>query len=365
MKASALAIVCVLAASAYAGGDVAVVTTGDAARKAAVSADVAAWLRQHGYEAAAAPSADASDSIIDCIVIGDTACARGVFAKQVTADQLVYVSAETAGGDTTITAIWFTRTVAPVSASRACPSCTDASLRATLAGVLDRLASSVPQIKSSAHVAVAPAPVVTARASAAPPAAVAPPPVAAAMTERVRPPPAHRWHAGLWVGTELPRGALSPGLLLGGGGAFALDENDRWRVRATVDWVRTGGGAAGLLSPTWFPRSAGTLDDVSDLVTIQGGATVLLARFGATSLRAAVSAGVQASHARLTAYGMTRAVDGSAPVATVEALLAGPAGPVRWRVDVGWRESRRDLGPAAAYAEETTSGGVLAVGAAW
>lgn len=120
-----------------------------------------------------------------------------------------------------------------------------------------------------------------------------------------------------------------------------------------------------LLSPALFPRSRGTLDETSDLVTLGLGAAVRIVRFGNVAITTGVAVGVQGSRAHLAAYGMSHVKNSVGPAATLELAVEGSATPLAWRAAIAWREAHRNLGDAHPLADETTSGLLLGVGFDW
>lgn len=177
--------------------------------------------------------------------------------------------------------------------------------------------------------------------------------------------PLERWHAGVALGVYVPRADLDAGVLVGAFGAFAVDERGVWRVHLGADWVRSGRDGPSLLSPGPFPRSRAELDERTDLLTIAAGASARLATVGDIEVRLRMSAGLQVARARFEAYAMSQVESGIGPAGMIDVSAAGRAGALGWQAIVGWREARRDLGGAAAYGDEVTSGAVVAVGACW
>jgi len=78
--------------AAYAGGDIGVVVTGEATMQPQLAAQLEGWLRQHGHQLIASPlPPEAVNTLIDCFVIEDENCARGVIDKRA---QMWYLSDE-------------------------------------------------------------------------------------------------------------------------------------------------------------------------------------------------------------------------------------------------------------------------------
>jgi hypothetical protein len=127
--------------------DVGVVVTGDPTMQPQLAAQLEGWLRQHGGNLVASPlPPDAVNSLIDCFVIEDSSCARGVVEKRAKTQTLVFarvdVSDNAASGmrDITLTAYWFDKGHDPVAERRTCEHCTDETLRTTTDGLMSALA---------------------------------------------------------------------------------------------------------------------------------------------------------------------------------------------------------------------------------
>ena len=139
--------------------DVGVMVTGDAASQPRIAAQVEDWLRTHGRAlAASALPPDAVDALIDCYAIDDAACAARVVDASATAGAVVFihvdVEADGATRHITLRGAWLAKGREPLSETRACEACTDATLRATATDLITAL--------NGRAAPVAPAPVVTA-----------------------------------------------------------------------------------------------------------------------------------------------------------------------------------------------------------
>ena len=75
--------------------------------------------------------------------------------------------------------------------------------------------------------------------------------------------------------------------------------------------------------------------------------------------------GVQFTRSRFEAYAMSQVDSSVGPAGTLEISIGGRSGPAGWRALIGWREARRSLGNAQAYADEVTSGALVAARAEW
>ena len=125
--------------------EIGVVVTGESYMQPQLAAQIETWLNQHGHTLVrAALPADAINSLNDCFVLGDTACARGVVDKLARSPSVLYARIDsrsngTAAPDVTLTAYYFNKGRDAISDRRACQRCTDQTLRATADDLLKKL----------------------------------------------------------------------------------------------------------------------------------------------------------------------------------------------------------------------------------
>lgn len=125
---------------------VGVVVTGEAAMQPQLVNQLEGWLRKHGHQLVAAPlPPDAINTLVDCFVIEDEGCARGVIEKRSKSRAVVYARVDiAAGGDlektVTVLAYWFEKGKPAVAERRFCQRCTEATLRKTADEVIAALA---------------------------------------------------------------------------------------------------------------------------------------------------------------------------------------------------------------------------------
>ncbi|MBA2540636.1 MAG: PEGA domain-containing protein [Deltaproteobacteria bacterium] len=138
-------------APATASADVGVVVAGEATMQPQLVRQIEGWLKKHGHTlvAVALPS-DAIATLVDCFVIEDEACARGVIEKRGRAQSIVFARVDVqAGGDiektVTVTAYWFEKGAKAGSARRFCERCSDATLRTTADDLMASLAKVIPR----------------------------------------------------------------------------------------------------------------------------------------------------------------------------------------------------------------------------
>jgi hypothetical protein len=134
-----------LAAPARAGSDVGVVVAGETWMQPQLTAQMEAWLSQRGRTiVSAALSPEQLNSLGDCFVMGDPACARTLIEKSAAPTAVLYarVDAKANGSeapDLTLTAYWFDKGHDPVGDRATCARCTDATLRSTADDLLKKL----------------------------------------------------------------------------------------------------------------------------------------------------------------------------------------------------------------------------------
>jgi hypothetical protein len=140
-------LVMLWATAAHAGGNVGVVVTGEPAMQPQLAAQLEGWLRQHGHKLIDAPlPPDAVNTLIDCFVIEDEGCARGVVDKRARSATVVFARIEVADSassgmrDITVTAYWFDKGRDLVAERRFCARCTEQTLRNTADEVMSALA---------------------------------------------------------------------------------------------------------------------------------------------------------------------------------------------------------------------------------
>ncbi len=148
MKAAlAFTLVLTTATAARAGGDIGVVVTGEGSMQPQLAAQIEGWLSSHGHTLVASPlPPEAITALVDCFVLEDQRCARGVVEKRSRTKTVVYarVDAKTtsAGRNVTLTAYWFDKSHETVAERRTCEQCTDQTLRTTADDIMKKLAGS-------------------------------------------------------------------------------------------------------------------------------------------------------------------------------------------------------------------------------
>ena len=147
MRAALVLSILCASAIARAGGDIGVVVTGEGTMQPQLAAQIEGWLSAHGHTLVASPlPPEAITALVDCFVLEDQRCARGVVEKRAKAKTVVYARVESkqtgAGRDVTLTAYWFDKGHAAVAERRTCEKCTDETLRTTADEMMRKLAGS-------------------------------------------------------------------------------------------------------------------------------------------------------------------------------------------------------------------------------
>ena len=227
MRTQIVVLASLVTSSAYAERTgVGVVVTGEASVQPQLAAHVERWLHEKGRSVVSGPlEPEAINTLIDCFVLEDLGCARGVVDARSKANAVVFARAEmTANSDGTrdiaITGYWFQKDREAIAERRVCKSCNDERMHATVDDLMHGLVHDPPL----------------------PVAAATPDPLTAPPTESATP----RW---------VPIGLVAIGatLVVSGGIMLAIDEDanpvgvQQPRIRDTA----TGGvvlGIAGALS---------------------------------------------------------------------------------------------------------------------
>ena len=122
---------------------VGLLVTGDAL-KGPTQDQAEKWLRAHDQPVVTnALPKDAAKTLLDCFVIDDAKCSRGIVDARATTDSLVSIRIDIVSKkdkDIRLTMDWFVKGKNPVSARRTCEACTEAVLRTTIDAMLLDLA---------------------------------------------------------------------------------------------------------------------------------------------------------------------------------------------------------------------------------
>jgi len=143
-----LTLLVMTTAPAAAEREVGIVVTGEATIQPQLAAEMEIWLSKHGHQLVSSPlPPDAINTVIDCFVVDDEDCARGVVEKRSRSPSLVYAHADVQAGstamdhDVTLTAYWFEKGRKAVRQTRTCSRCNDQRLKTTTDELMADLAS--------------------------------------------------------------------------------------------------------------------------------------------------------------------------------------------------------------------------------
>src|SRR5262245_60312099 len=140
-----IAFLVMTAHTALAGSGVGVIVAGEPTLQEKVRTDIQSWIERHGFSLdAVALTTEASNTLNNCFVIEDPACARGEFEHQSRADQLVYVRIELAtdsgkGRKVGLAGYWLAKGRETVADRQACEPCTSVNLTRAVADMMKAL----------------------------------------------------------------------------------------------------------------------------------------------------------------------------------------------------------------------------------
>lgn len=122
----ALLLVLVGASARADDRDVGVVVHGGGSLRAKIEDHLAKRLRKEGYTAVDDPlSKDALNTIANCFIIDDLACARGVVEARAKTPRLVFARIDDSAGAVTLDFTWFSAGHEPVVERTQCAECSD------------------------------------------------------------------------------------------------------------------------------------------------------------------------------------------------------------------------------------------------
>lgn len=153
-----------IATPAYAE-DVGVVVTGEATLQPQVASELEMWLHTRGRTIApAALEPSAINTLIDCFVLEDLGCARGLIDARSKATSVMYARLEATQTEegmrqVEVTAYWFQKNHEAVGERRVCTQCTDDKLHDTIDELMMALVHAPPLPAAAAKPTVEPTPV--------------------------------------------------------------------------------------------------------------------------------------------------------------------------------------------------------------
>ncbi|HEX5064219.1 MAG TPA: PEGA domain-containing protein [Kofleriaceae bacterium] len=139
MRLIPLLLVLALATPAHAGS-VGIVVTGDSEMQDGLELQLEGWLKSHGHKVGAGLPDDAKSSLLNCMVIDDEACARGIVDSRSKSDSVVFAEIRKprtrASNATTLIVLWLVKGKEPVGMRKSCEDCNPDLLDSMLDEVL-------------------------------------------------------------------------------------------------------------------------------------------------------------------------------------------------------------------------------------
>ena len=126
MRVWLVLVIWLAASTARAEESVGLVVTGDPQIQGTLAKHIEKWLKRHGHKLSDAPLApDAISTLVDCLIIDDQPCARGVVDKRSSVGTVVFARIDSSGGkgNVTLTTYWFVKGKNAISERRVCEKC--------------------------------------------------------------------------------------------------------------------------------------------------------------------------------------------------------------------------------------------------
>jgi hypothetical protein len=153
-----------LAASTARAEKVGIVVTGEARLQPQLTSQLERWLHDRGHTVVpGALEPDAINTLVDCFVLEDLGCARGVVSARASSRALVYARVEQTTNsdgtrDVSVTGYWFQKDQDAIAERRTCSSCNDDKQFAMVDELMHALAHEPPPPRATDKAATPPAP---------------------------------------------------------------------------------------------------------------------------------------------------------------------------------------------------------------
>ncbi len=171
MRTSHVVLASLLAASTARAEKVGIVVTGEARLQPQLTSQLERWLHDRGHTIVpGALEPDAINTLVDCFVLEDLGCARGVVNARASSRAIVYARVEQTTNkdgtrDVAVTGYWFQKDHDAITERRTCSACNDDKQFAMVDELMHALAHEPPPAPAdgpkptatSAAIAVAPA----------------------------------------------------------------------------------------------------------------------------------------------------------------------------------------------------------------
>jgi hypothetical protein len=150
MRTTAFVLATLLGAATAHADKVGIVVTGEARLQPQLTSQLERWLHDRGHTVVpGALEPDAINTLVDCFVLEDLGCARGVVAARASSRSLVYARVEQTPNDdgtrqVAVTGYWFQKDHEAVSERRVCEACNDDKMFATVDELMHALMHEPP-----------------------------------------------------------------------------------------------------------------------------------------------------------------------------------------------------------------------------
>lgn len=153
-----------LAASTARAEKVGIVVTGEARLQPQLTSQLERWLHDRGHTVVpGALEPDAINTLVDCFVLEDLGCAKGVVTARATSQAVVYARVEQTSNedgthDVSVTGYWFQKEHEPIAERRLCKQCSDEKMFDEVDDLMRALVHEPPPPSPAEKPKAAPAP---------------------------------------------------------------------------------------------------------------------------------------------------------------------------------------------------------------
>lgn len=150
MRTTVFVLASVLGATTAHADKVGIVVTGEARLQPQLTSQLERWLHDRGHTVVpGALEPDAINTLVDCFVLEDLGCARGVVTARASSRSLVYARVDQTTNDdgtreVAVTGHWFQKGHEAIAERRVCSACTDDKLFATVDELMHALVHEPP-----------------------------------------------------------------------------------------------------------------------------------------------------------------------------------------------------------------------------
>lgn len=150
MRTTVFVLASALSATTAHADKVGIVVTGEARLQPQLTSQLERWLHDRGHTIVpGALEPDAINTLVDCFVLEDIGCARGVVTARASSRSLVYARVDQTTNDdgtreVAITGHWFQKGHEAIAERRVCSACTDDKMFATVDELMHALVHEPP-----------------------------------------------------------------------------------------------------------------------------------------------------------------------------------------------------------------------------